>query len=165
MTRHSLTTWLLVLAVGCSPAVDREPSRDSTSAPLVSGVPVARPDSGRILVAGPTLVVFFRSAYTAADSGGDNAEALGDLEYHLGSVRPALDSLGVTVQERYGEHIDYVLDGVRSRFVPATDSGRAAYLFLAPGAKPHVHYGVLMDIDLASEARSRFNVTARGVRQ
>ncbi len=165
MTRHSLTIWLLVLAAGCSPRVDRAPSHDSTGTPPVSGTPGTLPDSDRIMVTGPTLIVFFRGANTAADSGGDNAEALGDLEYHLGSARPALDSLGVTVQERYGESIDYVLDGARSRFIPAADSGRAAYLFLAPGVAAHVHYGVLTDIDLASEARSRFKVTSRIVRQ
>ena len=165
MTRHSFTIWLVVLAVGCSPPADRAPSHESTGTPPVSGGLVARPDSGRIMVTGPTLVVYFRGAYTAADSGGDNAEALGDLEYHLGSARPALDSLGVTVQERYGEHIDYELDGARSRFTPAADSGRAAYLFLTPGVAAHVHYGVLMHIDLASEVRSRFKLTARTVRQ
>ena len=111
---------------------------------------------------GPALIVFFRGAYRAADSGGDDAEALGDLEYHLGSARPALDSLGVDVQERYGENIDHQLDGARRHFTPAADSGRAAYLFLAPGVAVHVHYGLLMDIDLAPEVRSRFNLTPAG---
>jgi len=165
MTRQNFTIWLVVLAVGCSPPVDLAPSDGSTGTPPVRSAPVARPDSGRIIVAGPTLVVYFRGAYTAVDSGGDNAEVLGDLQYHLGSARPALDSLGVAVQERYGEHIDYELDDARSRFTPAADSGRAAYLFLAPGVAAHVHYGVLMDIDLTSEVRSRFKPTARTVRQ
>ena len=154
----------MVLAVGCSPPVDRAPIHASTGTRPVIGATVARPDSGRIIVAGPTLVVYFRGAYTAADSGGDNAELLGDLQYFLGSARPALDSLGVTVQERYGEHIDYELDGVRSRFTPAADSGRVAYLFLAPGVSGHVHYWLPRDIDLVSEVRRRFNLTARTVR-
>jgi hypothetical protein len=79
----------------------------------------------------------------------------------LGSAPPALDSLGVTVQERYGEHADYVLDGIAGRFIPAADSGRAAYVFLAPGVTAYVRYGVLTDLDLISEARTRFNLTRR----
>jgi hypothetical protein len=161
MTRRSLAFWLVAIAVSCSPTGDRAASHDSSATPPIRDARVARPDSSPITVVGPTIVVFFRDAYTAADSGDDNAEALGDLEYHLGSARPALDSLGVSVQERYGNHVDYVLNGTASRFAPAADSGRIAYLFLAPGSTAHVRYGVLTDLDLKSEARSLLNRTAR----
>jgi hypothetical protein len=122
-----------------------------------------RPDSARIAVVGPTLVVFFKGAYTAADSGGDAAEALGDLQYQLGNSRPALDSLGVTVVERYGDHVEYTLDGSARRFAPDPDSGRAAYLFLEPGRPARVHYGASPELGLTGEVRRRFQLAPREV--
>jgi len=158
MTRQMLGLWLL-LAAGCGPAADRAPGGDSGARPAARGPDTpARPDSGRIAVAGPTLVVFFPGAYAVADSGGDAAEALGDLQYHLGSARPALDSLGVAVVERYGDALEYALDGVAVRFAPAADSARAGYLFLRPGAPAQVRYGVLTDIDLVDAVRTRFGL-------
>ena len=160
MRRLTLAASLLAGAVGCRPEAD-ERARDESPPPAVIGeTPNAQPDSGTIAVTGPTIVVYFRDAYTAADSGGDDAEALGDLQYYLGTARPALDSLGVKVEERYGGRVDYTIDGARARFEPAADSARAAYLFLSPGAPPQVQYGARPERDLASEARARFGLAA-----
>ncbi|MFL5606606.1 MAG: hypothetical protein ACJ8AD_09190 [Gemmatimonadaceae bacterium] len=156
MTRRILTVGLLVAAVSCRPVGERAARGDSGAKPEAASA--ARPDSGRIAVVGPTLVVFFAGAYAVADSGGDAAETLGDLEYHLGSARPALDSLGVAVIERYGKSVEYTLDGVVGRFEPAPDSGRAGYLFLRPGTPAQVHYGVLTDIDLVDAVRTRLGL-------
>ena len=130
-SRIKALIWLGMTMTACGSGSDSAPRRESTGEGKVHngaaqrpGGAALRPDSTTIVVAGPTLIVFFKSAYTAADSGGDNAEALSDLEYHLGSARPTLDSLGVTVEERYGDVIDYVVDAVTHRFKPAPDSGR-----------------------------------------
>jgi len=152
LKRPIVGIWLLVGAVGCHAPNKRRAPNDSIG--QAGAGRAARPDSGRIAVTGPTLVVFFRGAYAVVDSGGDAAEMLNDLQYHLGSARPVLDSLEVAVYERYGDGIEYVLDGANRRFAPLPDSGRAAYLFLEPGAQPRVHYGVLTYIDLVDTARA-----------
>jgi hypothetical protein len=158
MIRRRLATMaMLPVAMGCGPTADRAPGQDST-APSESIHAVAFPDSETIVVKGPTLVVFFVGAYTVADSGGENAEALGDLEYHLGSARPALDSLGVTIHERYGKDVRYQLDGRPFRFTPAADSARAGYLFLRPGRPVQAHYGILTDIELPGAVRTRLQL-------
>jgi hypothetical protein len=50
--------------------------------------------------------------------------------------------------------------GLRVASFPPQTAG-AAYVFLAPGVTAYVRYGVLTDLDLISEARSRFNLTRR----
>jgi hypothetical protein len=169
--RHSrikALIWLGMTVTACGRGTDSAPRRESTGeGKMHSGAAqrptgaALRPDSTTIVVAGPTLIVFFKGAYTASDSGGDYAEALSDLEYHLGSARPALDSLGVTVEERYGDVINYVMDAVTHSFTPAPDSGRIAYLFVAPGGSARVHYRLLTDIELTNEVRTTFRLTQR----
>lgn len=158
--RHR-AAWLWIAALACSSKVERSPDRDTIVKEDSSLPTVVRPDSARITVAGPTLVIFFRGAYTAADSGGDAAEALGDLQYHLGTARPALDSLGVAIVERYGDDVEYTLDDRVRRFVPNPDSSRAAYLFLHPGRPVQVHYGASTERRLTDEVRSRFRLAPR----
>lgn len=160
MTRRLLWGPLLCALCACRPAAGRVQGDDSGTA-TGKALAAARPDTSIIEVAGPTLVVFFPGAYAVADSGGDAAELLGDLQYHLGSARPAIDSLGVTIVERYGGAIDFVLDGTAQRLVPARDSARIGYVFLRPGTRAHVHYGLLTDIELIDTARARLVQAAR----
>lgn len=150
-----LVASLALIAAGCGPADERS----AESATAVDTAHAPRPDSALIVVTGPTLVVFYPGAYAAVDSGGDVAEEIGDQQYHLGTARPALDSLGVTVYERYGGSIEYLhRDGMRGAFTPSRDSARAGYLFLHPGTAAHVHYGVLTHIDMMRAVRSRFDL-------
>jgi len=123
-----------------------------------SATTVAAVDSGRIVVAGPTLVVFFAHPLAAIDSGGETAEVMSDLQYHLGSARPSLDSAGVTIVERYDDTVEYALDGVVHRFWPPRDSAYVGYLFLAPRARPRTHYGVMTDLGLAETARAQLGL-------
>ncbi len=147
---------------GCSPGDERA----AESAKSVDAAQASRPDSSLIVVTGPTMVVFYPGAYAAVDSGGDVAEEIGDQQYHLGTARPALDSLGVTVYERYGGNIEYLQrDGMRGLFTPSSDSARAGYLFLRPGAAAQVHYGVLPHTDMLVAVRTRFDLQRAAARR
>ena len=154
--RVLLAIALFVAVAGCDAARERTPAADTT----------ARLDSSLIVVTSPTVVVFFPGAYAAVDSGGNVAEEIGDQQYHLGTARPALDSLGVAVYERHGGSIEYLQrDGMRGVFTPSRDSARAGYLFLRPGTAAHVHYGVLTHIDIMNAVRSRFDLQRNAARR
>lgn len=159
---NRLVPFLVLIAAGCGPS-DERPAKSAKSA---AGAQATRADSGLIVVTGPTVVVFYSGAHAAVDSGGDVAEEIGDQQYHLGTARPALDSLGVTVYERYGESIEYLQrDGMRGVFTPSPDSARAGYLFLHPGAAVHAHYGVMPHIDMMNAVRARFDLQRDAARR
>ena len=152
MTCRAFALCVSIVVLACRPGPERAPGGESAEARVV-----ARPDSSRIVVTGPTLVVFFRGAYAVADSANDATEVLGDLQYHLGSARPAIDSLGVAIVERYGDYIDYEAGRTKDRFMPPADSG-VGYLFLHPDAAPLVRYGVMTDGEMIEAVRTQFGL-------
>lgn len=112
-------------------------------------------DSAAVHVHGPTLIAFFPTVTQAqVDSSDDLATVLDDFTFHLGSANDSLTKLGFVVIDRpHGTFL--IVDGAGSRQItPALDSADVGYVFIAPGRRDHLAYGVMASLDLVEAART-----------
>ena len=110
-----------------------------------------------ILVQRPTIVAFFVPMTEAeANSGGGDAEALGDFNYYIYKVERRLKRVGIELQQVNGRSFK-VRDGTRTSLFETGKIG-VGYYFIAPGKEPHVEYGVMTDEDLVDAAKKYFGL-------
>jgi len=111
-------------------------------------------DSATVSVKGPTVVAF-EPALTQAqlDSSEQLATVLGDFEHYLSEASDSLEVLGFALVQRPTGPIR-LLEASGSREVrPSSDSSYVGYVFVAPGRRPRVYYGVKTDGQLLAAAR------------
>ena len=142
-----LTVITFLAALACSsdraPVRGAKPSTGGTS----SLAPV--PDSMVVHVRGPTLVTFYPTVTQAqVDSNEDLATVLDDFSFHSSAARDSLLALGFTIVD-HPPGIIRVIDGAVARDIAlARDSAEVGFVFVAPGRRDRVLYGVTTSTDL-----------------
>ena len=148
-----------LVAAACSNGPATRAARPTDSSGLLRR---SVPDSELVPLRGPTLIAFFpRVTQAQVDSSEDLATVLDDFAYHLSAARDSLLALGFVIVERpHGPLV--VVEGSRSRdIIPATDSADVGYVFVAPGRREQVLYGVRTNTDLIEAARTFLQPTRK----
>jgi hypothetical protein len=134
-------------ALACSS--DRLPARGDKprAGATTSLAPV--PDSMAVHVRGPTLIAFYPTVTQAqVDSNEDLATVLDDFSVHLSAGRDSLLALGFTIVDHPPGMIRVIEGAVARDIALAPDSADVGFVFVAPGRRDRVLYGVTTGADL-----------------
>lgn len=142
-----VTVFLALLIAACSRPADSVHAVSSDSARIA--------DSTAIRVRGPTLVPFFPVVTQAqVDSSDELSTVLDDFTYHLASARDSLTRLGFVIIDRPRGLVRIRDDNGSRDITPAADSAYVGYIFIAPGRRDHLAYGVMTNSELIDAARA-----------
>jgi hypothetical protein len=114
-------------------------------------------------VRGPTLITFYPTVTQAQiDSNEDLATVLDDFSVHLSAGRDSLLALGFTIVDHPPGTIR-VIDGAVTRDIAlAPDSADVGFVFVAPGRRDRVLYGVTTGSDLIDAGHKFLGRTPNG---
>jgi hypothetical protein len=110
--------------------------------------------SGVVTSGGPLLVGAFIATPSEIAADPEIAEAHGRFQSYLGLAADSLRIYGVRVALRHARPITIALAGDSLEW--PVDSGRIAYLMVAPGRKPKTLHGVTTYSDLKAAATDYF---------
>lgn len=149
---------IALVTLGCSP--EPAPTRGANSSASTATARTAMPDSMAVHVHGPTLISFYPTVTQAqVDSSEDLATVLDDFSYHLSTAQDSLRAMGFAIVDHPPGTIQ-IIDASSSRdIVLAPDSADVGFVFVAPGRRDRVMYGVMTRGDLI-DAGHRFLATA-----
>src|SRR3954469_18838551 len=141
-----------VVSLACSR--EMPPARTAKAADSAPSPRGAVSDSMAVRITGPTLIAFYPPVRQAqVDSSDDLSEALGDFSFHLSAAQDSLRALGFTIVERPYDSLR-VVEGATSREIKLSrDSAQLGYVFIAPGRRDEISYGVMTNMDLINTAR------------
>lgn len=143
---------MALVTLGCSP--EPTPARGANSSASTAAVRTAVPDSMAVRIHGPTLISFYPTVTQAQiDSSEDLATVLDDFSYHLSTAQDSLRAMGFTIVDHPPGTIR-IVDASGSRdIVLAPDSAEVGFVFVAPGRRDRVMYGVMTGGDLIDAGR------------
>lgn len=143
---------IVLVTLACSPAPTPTRAANQTAGTATAPSPV--PDSMAVRVLGPTLISFYPTVTQAQiDSSEDLATVLDDFSYHLSTAQDSLRAMGFTIIDHPPGTIR-IIDASGSRdIVPAPDSADVGFVFVAPGRRDRVMYGVTTGGELIDAGR------------
>ncbi|HEU4787292.1 MAG TPA: hypothetical protein VFS57_07795 [Gemmatimonadaceae bacterium] len=103
----------------------------------------------RVARAAPTLISFYPTVTQAqVDSSEDLATVLDDFSYHLSTAQDSLRAMGFAIVDHPPGTIR-IIDASSSRDIAlAPDSTDVGFVFVAPGRRDRVMYGVMTGSEL-----------------
>ena len=136
-----------LVTLACSPASTPARGANQTASTATAQSPV--PDSMAVRVHGPTLISFYPTVTQAQiDSSEDLATVLDDFSYHLSTAQDSLRAMGFTIIDHPPGTIR-IIDATGSRDIALVpDSADVGFVFVAPGRRDRVMYGVTTGSDL-----------------
>lgn len=139
-------TWLFSVALGCVLS-------------LQASLVVAAEKQPVVIVAGPTIVVFFPVTKTELQKDADTNEALADFQFYAKQVREPLKKTGIEFHEVYAQSFRVRIGQEATLFRPA--KGNVGYYLIVPGKKPRIEYGVMTNTDLLQVTSEYFGTSAK----
>lgn len=120
----------------------------------------ATPTIPTFVVHGPTIVAFFPHVTDAEmESNPDTNEVLGDFQLYVGAASKPLREAGIDFQVVDGRAFNIRI-GTKVRGFHSGKIG-IGYYFIAPGKKPRIEYGVLVDADILDVANKYFGIAIK----
>jgi hypothetical protein len=108
----------------------------------------------------PTIVAFFPHITDAEmESNPDTNEALSDFQFYAGTASKPLREAGIDFQVADTRSFT-IRSGSRVRSFKTGKIG-IGYYFIAPGKKPHIEYGVMVDADILDVASKYFGIAIK----
>jgi hypothetical protein len=108
----------------------------------------------------PTIVAFFPHVTDAEmESNPDTNEVLGDFQLYAGAASKPLREAGIDFQSADTRSFT-IRSGSKVRTFHTGKIG-IGYYFIAPGKKPHVEYGVMVDADILDVASKYFGIAIK----
>ena len=133
---------IALVTLACSP--ERTPARGANSSTSTATARTAAPDSMVVRVHGPTLISFYPTVTQAQiDSSEDLATVLDDFSYHLSTAQDSLRAMGFAIIDHPPGTIRIVDESSSRDIALAPDSADVGFVFVAPGRRDRVMYGVM----------------------
>jgi hypothetical protein len=117
-------------------------------------------DTNEIIISGPTIIAYFAMAKIdfEKDTNNEVNEVLSDFQEYQMRTEYFLEKNGIQLITIFKDTIKYRNNIIAEIKTPRTEKVSLGYIFITINKKPDIHYGVMTDLDILSNAEIYFGM-------